>query len=174
MLLARHGTPYYMKIDVEGAEPFCLASMTSFARPRYISVEAEEFEYLQLLWQLGYREFAIVDQMRHNSTFADFSNDSVVSRVAKQACSYADRFKNRFSRVPFSRGSSGPFGEDSRAQWRTFEEVAYEWLHLYFGYRNRGTLNPSSWYDFHARDIANSETAGSEKDFANYEIQRTA
>ena len=173
-LLAKYGTPYYMKIDVEGAERFCLASMSLFSRPKYVSVEAEEFEYLQLLWQLGYREFAIVDQMRHNSTFADFSNDTIVSRVAKQACSYADRFKNRFSRVGFSRGSSGPFGEDTHAQWHTFEEVAYEWLHFYFGYRNRGRLNPSSWYDFHARDTANPETDCKEKDFANYEVQRTA
>lgn len=150
-LLNKYGVPYYLKIDVEGAEACCLKSLRSFPLPQYVSVEAESLDYLQLLWQLGYREFAIVDQMRHNSTLPDFSNETKLSRVAKQACWYADRLKNRFARVSFSRGCSGPLAEEVPISWQSFEEVAYNWLHLYFGYRNRGTLNLFSWYDFHAK-----------------------
>src|SRR5438552_16256879 len=65
--------------------------------------------------------------MRHNSRCPDFGNDNMFSRAAKRACWYADRFKNRFSRVPFVRGCSGPFGEETPGTWQTFEEVAYNW-----------------------------------------------
>jgi len=150
-LLKKHGVPYYLKIDVEGAEPHCLTSLQSIGLPKYVSVEAESLEYLLLLWQLGYRQFKIVDQMRHNSQFPDFTNDNVFSRLAKRACKFADRFKNRAFRVAFPRGCSGPFAENTSGSWQTLEEVAYNWLHLHFGYSTRGSLSPDSWYDFHAK-----------------------
>jgi len=150
-LVRKHGLPYYLKLDVEGAESHCLESLRSIGLPEYISVEAERLEYLLLLWQLGYRRFKIVDQMRHNSRFPTFMNDTLFSRLAKQLCSYADRFKNRAFKVTFPRGCSGPFGEGTSGGWHTFEETAYNWLHFYFGCNDRGSLNPNSWYDFHAK-----------------------
>ncbi len=150
-LLKKHGVPHYLKLDVEGAEPHCLAFLQSMGLPQYISVEAESLDYLLLLWQLGYRQFKIVDQMRHNSRFPDFTNDNPFSRFAKRTCAYADRFKNRVVKVPFPRGSSGPFGEETSGSWQSMEETAYNWLHLHFGHASRGSLNPDSWYDFHAK-----------------------
>jgi FkbM family methyltransferase len=151
MLLKRHGVPNYLKLDVEGAEPHCLRSLDGFGLPSYISVEAESLECLFLLWNLGYREFKIVDQMRHNSWFPDFSNENILSRWAKCGCQYVDRFKNRVAKVSFPRGSSGPLVGDISRGWQTAEEVAYNWLHLHFGHHNRGTLSSNSWYDFHAK-----------------------
>jgi FkbM family methyltransferase len=150
-LMNKYGLPYYLKLDVEGAEPHCLASLRSIGIPDYISVEAESLEYLILLWQLGYRLFKIVDQMRHNSRFPTLMNDNLFSRLAKHMCGYADRFKNRALKVPFPRGCSGPLGEGTCGTWHSFEETAYNWLHLYFGYKNRGNLSSNSWYDFHAK-----------------------
>jgi FkbM family methyltransferase len=150
-LLKKHGLPYYLKLDVEGAEPHCLTSLRTIGLPEYVSVEAEKLEYLLLLWQLGYRQFKIVDQMRHNSRFPAFTNDNVFSRLAKRMCGYADRLKNRTVKVAFPRGCSGPLGEDTPGSWQTFEEVAYNWLHLHFGHNDRGSLSPNSWYDFHAK-----------------------
>jgi FkbM family methyltransferase len=151
MLLKRYGVPDYLKLDVEGAEPHCLRSLEGFGLPAYISVEAESLEYLLLLWNLGYRQFKIVDQMRHNSWFPDFTNENILSRLAKRGCQYVDRFRNRVTNVSFPRGSSGPFAPDVTGGWQTKEEVAYNWLHLHFGYHNRGTLSSNSWYDFHAK-----------------------
>jgi FkbM family methyltransferase len=150
-LFKKYGLPYYLKLDVEGAERHCLTCLHSIKLPEYISVEAESFEHLLLLWQVGYRQFKVVDQMRHNSRFPEFANETIGSRLAKRLCDYADRFKNRATKVPFPRGSSGPFGEDTPGDWLTFEEAAYNWLHLHFGHSDRGTLNPKSWYDFHAK-----------------------
>ncbi len=158
-LLKKYGVPFYLKLDVEGAELHCLTSLHSIGLPEYVSVEAESLEHLLLLWEVGYRQFKIVDQMRHNSRFPDFTNDNVLSRMAKRTCAYADRFKNRVARVTFPRGCSGPFGEDLSGPWQTVEEVAYNWLHLHFGYNNRGSLNPNSWYDFHAKATCRSNDA---------------
>ena len=151
MLLKKHGVPDYLKLDVEGAEPHCIRSLEAFGLPTYISVEAESLEYLLLLWNLGYRQFKIVDQMRHNSWFPDFTNENILSRWAKRGCQYVDRFKNRVAKVSFPRGCSGPLGGDSSGSWQTAEEVAYNWLHLHFGHYKRGSLSPNSWYDFHAK-----------------------
>jgi hypothetical protein len=129
-------------------------------------VEAESLEHLLLLWELGYRQFKIVDQMRHNSRFPDFTNENVLSRVAKRSCGYADRFKNRLAKVTFPRGCSGPFGEDTSGRWQSVEEVAYNWLHLHFGYNNRGSLNPNSWYDFHAKATCTSNDTNRETGLA--------
>lgn len=163
-LLEKHGVPYFLKLDVEGAESHCLTSLRSIWLPEYVSVEAESLDYLLLLWQLGYRQFKIVDQMRHNSRFSDFTNESVFSRLAKRVCGCADRFKNRAFRVAFPRGCSGPFGEDTSGSWQTIEEAAYNWLHHHFGYNNRGSLSASSWYDFHAKAPRTSLDAAQETD----------
>ncbi len=149
-LLRRHGVPHYLKLDVEGQEQHCLACLRETALPQYVSVEAESMESLLQLWELGYRQFKIVDQMRHNSVFPEFTNENVVSRFCKTVCSYTDRIKNRTLQVKFPRGSSGPFGEDISG-WQTMEEVTYNWLHLHFGYSKRGSLSQKSWYDFHAK-----------------------
>ena len=159
-LLRKHGVPYYLKLDVEGAEPYCITSLQSSELPEYVSVEAESLEYLLLLWQMGYRQFKIIDQMRHNSRFPDFTNENLVLRLAKSVSGYGDRFKNRVFRVAFPRGCSGPFAENTPGRWQTAEEVAYNWLHLYFGHSRRGSLNSDSWYDFHAK--ASSPTARNE------------
>jgi FkbM family methyltransferase len=150
-LVKKYGLPNYLKLDVEGAESHCLESLRSIGLPEYISVEAEKLEYLLLLWELGYRLFKTVDQMRHNSRSPAFTNDTAFSRLAKQMCAYADRFRNRVFKVTFPRGCSGRIGESTAGSWHTFEETAYDWLHLYFGYKDRGSLSADSWYDFHAK-----------------------
>ena len=73
-ILRDSGIPYYLKIDAEGVDTLCLRELLSFReRPRYISIEAgltsfeETFTELSLLWQLGYREFKIVNQALNSS-----------------------------------------------------------------------------------------------------------
>jgi FkbM family methyltransferase len=137
MLVRKYGLPYYLKLDVEGAESHCLTSLRSIGLPEYISVEAEKLDYLLLLWQLGCCRFKIVDQMRHNSRFPAFGNDTMFSRLAKQVCGYADRFKNRAFKVAFPRGCSGPFGENTSGSWQTFEDRIQLVTPLFWPQRSR-------------------------------------
>ena len=59
-----HGIPFYLKIDIEGADHLVLDELGDFEdRPRYISMEAEKVDFsqlvseLNLLKRLGYRTF---------------------------------------------------------------------------------------------------------------------
>jgi FkbM family methyltransferase len=64
-LLREFGTPYYLKIDIEGHEWICLKDLT--VTPQYVSIEALHLEFLAFLWSKGYREFKVVNQNDHNA-----------------------------------------------------------------------------------------------------------
>jgi FkbM family methyltransferase len=148
----KYGVPFFLKSDIEKGDRYGLEDLNPNDLPRYVAVEAHEFSYLLLLWKYGYRRFKIVDQMRSNSTFPLFSNEHFHSRMLKRSLWYADRVKSKFGRnLKFKPGSSGPFGEESEGPWLPFEDVAYDFLHYSKGYGKRGTMNPLSWFDFHAK-----------------------
>jgi FkbM family methyltransferase len=152
-LLSQYGVPFYLKIDIERADINCLLSLDSSDLPKYVSIEAHELEYLIVLYRLGYRDFKAIDQLRHNSRLPNLSNEQLVSRALKRLRWYLDRIDIRLRReqVPYPPGSSGPFAEETPGTWLSLEDVAYDWLHFHRGYHDRGTLDPHSWYDFHAR-----------------------
>ena len=68
-LIAEHGAPYYMKIDIEGMDRIALEGLRAVdERPKFISIEAERRdlqtcrEELSLLTSLGYDRFKVVAQ----------------------------------------------------------------------------------------------------------------
>lgn len=68
-VLRSHGIPFYLKVDIEGADRFVLEELKAFNdRPRYVSVESEvnDFDELKaemdLLKSLGYVKFKVVQQ----------------------------------------------------------------------------------------------------------------
>jgi len=157
-ILRDTGIPYYLKIDVEGADTLCLQELLSIpARPKYVSVEAgltsfeETFNELSLLWQLGYREFKIVNQAL---------NSRVLCPNPPLEGDYVD--------YRFDGQCSGPFGEEAPGKWIHIEETFLRYRRLlleqrYFGadgklyktafHRLYEKLKgaPAGWYDFHAR-----------------------
>ena len=65
----KFGTPYFIKIDIEGADDLVLRGLANLSeKPQYISIELEKESYdgakrqIQLLQDLGYRKFQIVQQ----------------------------------------------------------------------------------------------------------------
>lgn len=63
------GVPYFMKIDIEGADHLCLQALTAFdVKPTYVSLESEKADFqalveeFDLLGDLGYNRFAVVQQ----------------------------------------------------------------------------------------------------------------
>lgn len=104
-ILRQHDIPYYLKIDIEGADILCLKALMEFKeKPKYISIEAglnsfeETFTELSLLWELGYREFKIVNQASN-------------SRVKCQN----PPLEGVFVDYQFDGTCSGPFGEEAQA-----------------------------------------------------------
>jgi FkbM family methyltransferase len=161
-ILRQHEIPYYLKIDIEGADILCLkALMECSEKPKYISIEAglksfeETFTELSLLWMLGYREFKIVNQAMNSSV----------------RCQNPPR-EGVFVDYHFDDTCSGPFGEESPGEWMSVEETFIKYRRLlteqkYFGadgklyrtiyHRIYKVLkrDVAGWYDFHAK-LANS------------------
>jgi FkbM family methyltransferase len=161
--LQRHGVPYYLKIDIEGADRECVSALREFAdRPTYVSLESskrsldEVAAEVTLLSELGYDRFAAIQQMRtpwHTDTIErdDGSRES---------------FRFRF-------GSSGPFGEGLGVEWNTKQEVMERYDLIFKKYRRWGDdtiwqrntalkavtrafhlatgIALPGWYDTHAR-----------------------
>jgi FkbM family methyltransferase len=157
-ILRRHDVPYYLKVDIEGADSLCLEALrASEERPRYVSVEAslasrEEAEaQLALLGALGYGGFKIVNQA---------ANKRVRCPDPPREGAFVD---HRFDDT-----SSGPFGEEAPGRWVGIEAARTRYRRLlaeqrWFGAEGRlyKTLlhrlyesvkgEPAGWYDFHAR-----------------------
>ena len=161
--LVDHGVPYYLKLDIEGADTACLRFLHSApAKPSYVSMESElkDFgrltEEINLLSSLGYTHFKAIQQQNIETQRPP--------QPAKEGAYVAYRFEP---------GSSGLFGEETPGPWLDKAGIlsAYEdifrlyrmfgndsWMRKYgvtrFGIRVlqklRGAPLPG-WYDTHAR-----------------------
>ena len=161
-LLARHGTPYYVKIDIEGADDLCIAALERREeRPAYVSFEtagparfAATFLSLATLVRCGYRSFQLVNQARHRWTR--------LPQPAREG-TYVDH--------PFRTGSSGPFGAELEGRWLPLEAFLRHYLpwlaaedrwsingrgkpslvRLRYWCERLHLLRPLGWFDIHAR-----------------------
>lgn len=152
-----HGVPYYLKIDIEGADSFCLAGLETLRlRPRYVSLEADSYDFdrfescMRLLGELGYTGFQLVQQQ---TIFLQRPPSP-----PREGAGVNRRFKF---------GSSGPFGRDLPDAWLTHDEVLRRFRPITkqqhrYGNRALGRtwLNRQilrllflypGWYDVHAR-----------------------
>ena len=151
-LFDRHGVPYYLKVDIESADQWCLRAIRPDDRPVYVSVEAHRGWYLGLLYTAGYNAFKCVDQSCHNQPFT-VNNDTFLGRLRVRALHEERSILRKLGHNnagPYPQGSSGPFGENTPSGWVDYENASYEFLHQRFERRDRGHLNPYGWFDFHA------------------------
>ena len=132
-VLEEYGTPYYLKVDVEGHD-FAVLRRLAFtrSRPRYVSVENGWPPMLDFFVQSGYKGFK-------------FLNQAKVPNV--QCPAPAREGKDIAWTFPWS--SSGPFGEDTPGDWKSAGEILVE-INAYW---NKPGLNPDvdGWYDLHAK-----------------------
>jgi len=150
--------PYYLKIDIEGADLLCLKSLENFEEiSKYVSIEAglnsfeETFSELSLLWNLGYRKFKIVNQAM---------NYIIKCSNPPLEVAYVD--------YNFDGTCSGPFGEEAPGTWMNIEDIFVNYRRLlkeqkYFGANGKMyptvfhkvyevlKREPAGWYDFHAK-----------------------
>lgn len=172
-VLAEFGLPDFIKVDIEGFDTEVLRSLADFLRdtgqppPKYASAEGHSLDPLFLLKGMGYTRFKCVNQLRLNAgdRSAAPSNlktawGELSSAVPGKVAELSKKVRRRLGLAPAKRGwvdgehprgSSGPFGEETSGEWRTAEEVAYEWLHWKTGHEHRGPLRSPGWFDFHAK-----------------------
>lgn len=129
-ITARFGLPFYLKIDIEGADYLALKQLSQLSSlPPYVSVEDCRFgfDYLEILDQLGYRGFKIQDQsMVPQLQDADLG-----------ACFHA--------------GSSGPLGEDIPGAWLSYPEVLQQYSTEVRRRDGERIASRDRWFDLHAR-----------------------
>jgi FkbM family methyltransferase len=169
--LATYGTPYYLKVDIEGADHVCFEALRSTGcRPAYVSWEATKTGFaalraeFDLLESLGYCRFTVRQQ-------ATIAGRRVVTTTADGR------------RIPYicEPAASGDFGPDLRG-WTTRSRAEARFRRIYVGYRlfgDDGLLRRTStgnrviakasgyvpfavpgWHDVHARHRGAPGTPG--------------
>jgi len=145
-LFDEHGTPRFVKVDIEGSDLACVSGLPARI-VRYVSVEAGDLAILERLVEKGYTRFKLLNQafgfrpidlaLERNPLFPRFLH----------LYNGARRRLRRFwpSRHPL--GSSGPFGEETRGRWLSAREIEP----LYRAFFVDGLAARSrSWFDLHA------------------------
>jgi len=157
-ILRQHEMPYYLKIDIEGADVLCLEALAGFdEKPKYLSMEAglngfdQTFTELSLLWRLGYREFKVVNQ-------------GLNERIR---CPNPP-LEGLFVDYAFDGTCSGPFGEEAPGPWMPIKKALRRCQRVLIEQKYFGALGrlyrtplrklyevlkgaPVGWYDIHAK-----------------------
>src|SRR5690349_5391837 len=71
-LLRQYGVPFYLKVDIEGHDTYCIADLEQNDLPKYVSLEmGRELEPLFRLRDLGYSRFKLITQNDHSQLAID-------------------------------------------------------------------------------------------------------
>ena len=149
-LIEQYGVPYYLKVDIEGADLLCLEGLLPFNdRPRFLSLEIEHRSLLRremnLLTKLGYKRFQIVEQ----------------GLVPKQTVPHPAG-EGIYVDYHFPSGASGLFGKELPGAWLTRGAFVAKYYRLLARNRVLGLSKrfpvvkrlaskySISWYDIHA------------------------
>lgn len=145
-LLEEYGVPYYMKIDIEGADTLCLEGLLADAdRPRYVSLESTKTSFddlvdeFCLLQRLGYRKYKIVPQhWIEKQRLPDPAQEGL----------FIDHI--------FEEGSSGTFGRELPGEWMSLEQALKAYMRIFKKYRTVGDSGSLSSF---VRDASQSQKA---------------
>jgi FkbM family methyltransferase len=154
-VLNNYGIPYYLKIDIEGADVLCLEGlMENPDRPKFVSIESEKKSWQALLYEfevfekLGYSRFKIVDQ------------EHIDQQKQPNPAAEGHYVEHRFEQT-----SSGLFGEELPGRWLTARQAIRRYRFIFLRYRLFGefgvlrillkvpgvrTILKPPWYDTHA------------------------
>jgi len=154
-LFERYGAPDFLKVDIEGADRFCVLALTSDTRPAFLSFEVgkDVGELLSHAETIGYHRFKIINQ----NSFRELANRRCLyDRVAHRLMRYmgfAEPLRVRRTGRFFVKGtSSGPVPWHSDGRWRTGDETRSALGEARASNILSGTngLDIDTWYDIHA------------------------
>lgn len=127
-LFAQFGVPYYLKIDVEGADQSVLEQLRgNDLLPLFVSVEDCRlgFDYLGTMASCGYNAFKLLDQ-------------SLVPQMKDTVTGHA-----------FPTGSSGPFGDDLPDKWLPYDRMVKVYSQTVRDHAGNRLAPRSQWWDIH-------------------------
>ena len=138
-IIKKFGTPYYMKIDIEGADKYVLRDLKNVLNlPKFISVEEYGFRAIDDLHALGYQKFCLTPQ--RNKEWATSPNPPKEGKFVSRISTGLD---------------SGLFGEELPFKWQDYDSFRG---HFLTNVRNEKHKNlypdKNEWFDIHAtKDI---------------------
>ncbi len=142
-LFEQYSVPEYLKVDIEGADRFCVLSLKAGACPAYLSFEIgdDADELLAHAAKVGYKRFKIINQ----NSFRELANlrrlSDRIARKLMRCMGYDEPLMiRRAGRFFVSGHSSGPVPWKSDGRWRSVDEA-------------RSLLRANSlpgWNDIHA------------------------
>jgi FkbM family methyltransferase len=134
-LFREFGTPYYLKIDIEGFDQRIVNALSNLPlRPRFISVEEAGVGIVDALRRIGASDFKLVSQRN----------------VPANKLPYPAR-EGRYCRHYFVGGSSGPFGDEAAGEWQPYDEFRLFYLSSVRDEKDNMIGDASDWFDIHAR-----------------------
>jgi FkbM family methyltransferase len=162
-ILAENGMPYYLKIDIEGADLFCVEALQNTPSvPTYLSIESDKISWdglmheLDLLESLGYKKYKIINQK--------YITSLQLPRPAREGKDVDHVFPH---------GATGPFGRELPGRWLSKAEAVEEYRKIFVTYRRFGdntlggriirylplikTWLKPGWYDTHATTLDNPD-----------------
>jgi FkbM family methyltransferase len=132
-LIARFGCPYYMKVDIEGADRHVLDTLfQTEIRPRFISIEEFSAQAIEFLFRMGYNMFSLRTQQ--DKTWAVPPNPPR---------------EGKFIARSFTPRDSGLFGFEV-PEWMSCEAAKDEYSRKVRNDRGEWLPPPGEWYDIHA------------------------
>jgi FkbM family methyltransferase len=179
-LMAEHGKPFFMKVDIQGSDIQTLHSITAATAPAYVSLELNYADpIVERLIELGYSAFKFVNGETYWPTPPIFESQTgwrllrKIGRVApfvrNGICRLPQRLRPNSEYDPpgkyspegyaFGPHSSGPFGERAAGSWLKSAAALRWYRNLKENYRRDGK-EKEMWWDVHARHSSTSITSG--------------
>jgi FkbM family methyltransferase len=134
-VLADFGIPYYLKVDIEGADLLCIRALRAAAtKPKYVSLESS-----QTSWKALLEEFSVLEALGYKKVSQQ--------HVPSQVCPNPAR-EGEYVAHSFAYGSSGAFGEEAPGEWMTQRDAISLYRRIFWTYRvfgNDGFFTKMNW-----------------------------
>ncbi len=171
-VLAEYGVPYYLKVDIETFDHYCLEDLDPSDLPPCTSpFEAQSIRDLVTAREKNYTNFKVIRQQDHCQAFYDPHIHQAAAESKPSAwpalvpaLGLSKRLRRDGASTPvmkragyqprsdwyFAEGQSGPFGEETDGPWRSFAQTAMTWMAY-----DLGLIGPDfqegKWQDIHCR-----------------------
>jgi len=150
-IISQYGPPHYVKIDVEHYDHHVLRHLfKNNIHPAYISSECHNAEVLGLMISCEmYEEYKIVNgsevgnEYRKAHVSLDISPQALLQGIATPSEGGSLKSAKITGEFEFKTGSSGPFGEDIKGEWKSANEIFHDLRESGLG-----------WIDIHAKRLA--------------------
>ena len=180
-ILDDFGTPFYLKIDIQGNDRLCVEALTPSQLPRFLSIEfrLSDTRLLALMHARGFKQFKCISQSHflplelplipqaRMVQRAQRLNQSMnpLARIVRKLggrrwiAHHVDRLRVQNDWV-FPPGSSGPFGDETLGRWLSYDEIRTTTQHFLrvraqaphtLLWAPRGLGTNPFWTDLHAR-----------------------